>query len=97
MSAIKEFIYSSSRDIDHIITAVTQSQIKCFIVVANEMIKRFFVNTCPAIAGQVLTLRDIDDLRNLNEPYNVIWHDSVVSLATKEILTTRSTNDFMDE
>lgn len=96
MSNINSFIYNSSRDVDHIITAITQSKNKCFLIVSNSMIQQFFIKACPAIASQVLTLKEIELFRDTSEPYSLLWHDSVVSLATKELLTTNSTNDFMD-
>jgi len=98
MSSLKEFIFKSQTSIDHIVTAVTESSVKCYVVVASEMIKKFFIQACPAIAGQVLTLSDIELLKTSElDNYSIIWHDSVVSLATKEILSTKSQNDFMEE
>ncbi|MCB1711870.1 MAG: hypothetical protein KDH96_05165 [Candidatus Riesia sp.] len=98
MSSLKDFIFNSQTSIEHIITAVTESSIKCYVVVANEMIKKYFINTCPAITGQVLTLSDIELIRSTDlGNYCIIWHDSIISLATKEMLSTKAQNDFMEE
>ena len=95
MDALKTFIDKSSIDISHIVELVNTSDKKFIIVVGNEMIKRYFCNTFPAVTANVITLAEIERFTS-SEPYTIIWHDSVLTLAAKVGLSTSSMNDFME-